>query len=87
MVPMQKDDAIGFRAPAALKQALEAAAEAEHRSLGQLCTLVLMQYLEKRGEWPPRNQAARRNGPGTGGGRGASARAISRGERTRARRS
>lgn len=47
-----KDDAIGFRVPSALKRALEAAAEAEHRSLGQLCTVALMQYLEKRGEWP-----------------------------------
>jgi predicted transcriptional regulator len=49
---MQKDDAIGFRVPAALKRALEAAAESEHRSLGQLCTLALMQFLEARGEWP-----------------------------------
>lgn len=52
MRTMQKDDAIGFRVPAALKRALEAAAEAEHRSLGQLCTLALMQFLERRGEWP-----------------------------------
>jgi predicted transcriptional regulator len=57
---MQKDTAIGFRAPAALKQALERLAEADHRSLGQLCTLVLMEYLEKRGEWPPREQGAPR---------------------------
>jgi hypothetical protein len=53
---MQKDDAIGFRAPAALKRALERAAEADHRSLGQLCTLVLMRFLEQRGEWPPRER-------------------------------
>jgi hypothetical protein len=52
MRTMQKDDAIGFRVPAALKSALEAAAKTEHRSLGQLCTLALMQFLERRGEWP-----------------------------------
>lgn len=52
MTIVQKDDIIGFRVPAALKRALEAAAEAEHRSLGQLCTLALMQFLEGRGEWP-----------------------------------
>lgn len=57
MANMQKDDVIGFRVPAALKRALEAAAEAEHRSLGQLCTLALMQFLEGRGEWPARNRA------------------------------
>jgi hypothetical protein len=56
---MQKDDAIGFRVPAALKSALEAAAEAEHRSLGQLCTLALMQFLERRGEWPINGRAGR----------------------------
>jgi hypothetical protein len=56
MQTMQKDTAIGFRAPAALKQALERVAEADHRSLGQLCTLVLMQFLEQRGEWPPRER-------------------------------
>jgi hypothetical protein len=60
MAAMQKDAAIGFRAPAALKQALERAAEADHRSLGQLCTLVLIEFLEKRGEWPPREQGAPR---------------------------
>ena len=54
-----KDDAIGFRVPSALKRALEAAAEAEHRSLGQLCTVALMQYLEKRGEWPTGTRGAR----------------------------
>jgi hypothetical protein len=70
---MQKDTAIGFRAPAALKQALERAAEADHRSLGQLCTLVLMEYLEKRGEWPPRDQGAPRVRP-----RGASPRRAKR---------
>jgi len=85
MRAMQKDDAIGFRAPAALKQALEAAAAAEHRSLGQLCTLVLMQYLEKRGEWPPRAQTTRRAAAGAAGSRGAVARATSRGGRARAR--
>jgi len=52
MLTMHKDDAIGFRVPAALKRALEAAAQAEHRSLGQLCTLALTQFLERRGEWP-----------------------------------
>jgi len=60
-----KDDAIGFRVPSALKRALEAAAEAEHRSLGQLCTVALMEYLEKRGEWPigtRGSRAARRPG-------------------------
>lgn len=56
---MQKDDAIGFRVPAALKAALEAAAKAEHRSLGQLCTLALMQFLEQRGEWPLDERAGR----------------------------
>ena len=66
---IQKDDAIGFRVPAALKRALEAAAQAEHRSLGQLCTLALTEFLERRGEWPsgrrtgkpgPSRQSARR---------------------------
>ncbi len=57
MPTMQKDDAIGFRVPAALKSALEAAAKAEHRSLGQLCSLALMQFLEGRGEWPIDNRA------------------------------
>ena len=66
MVPMQKDDAIGFRASAVLKRALEAAAAAQHRSLGQYCTLVLMKHLEKRGEWPPEDQPA---GGGTDGRR------------------
>lgn len=47
-----KDDFIGFRVEAPLKRALEAAAAADHRSLGQLCTLVLTQFLENRGEWP-----------------------------------
>jgi hypothetical protein len=56
MAIMQKDDVIGFRVPAALKRALESAAEAEHRSLGQLCTLALMQFLEARGEWPVRGE-------------------------------
>ena len=54
-----KDDAIGFRVPSALKRALEAAAEAEHRSLGQLCTVALMAYLEKRGEWPVGTRSTR----------------------------
>lgn len=58
MAAMQKDTAIGFRAPAALKQALLRVAEANHRSLGQLCTLALMEFLERRGEWPPREQTA-----------------------------
>jgi hypothetical protein len=55
---MLKNDSITFRAPTALKRALEAAAEADHRSLAQLCTVVLIQFLEKRGEWPPRKSAA-----------------------------
>jgi hypothetical protein len=57
---MLKDDTIAFRAPGALKRALETAAEADHRSLGQLCTLILMRYLEQRGEWPPRGAGAAR---------------------------
>ena len=56
---MEKDDAIGFRVPSALKRALEAAAQAEHRSLGQLCTLALMEFLERRGEWPVGSPAGR----------------------------
>jgi hypothetical protein len=52
MQTVQKDDFIGFRVPAALKRALVAAAEAEHRSLGQLCTLALMEFLERRGDGP-----------------------------------
>lgn len=59
MIHMQKDDAIGFRVPSALKLALEAAAKAEHRSLAQLCTLALMQFLEARGEWPVDSRAGR----------------------------
>lgn len=59
-IMQQKDDVIGFRVPAALKRALEAAADAEHRSLGQLCTLALMDFLERRGEWPRRSSAAGR---------------------------
>lgn len=58
MMIVQKDDFIGFRVQTALKRALEAAAEAEHRSLGQLCTLALMQFLESRGEWPAKGRAA-----------------------------
>lgn len=68
MLAMDKDDSIGFRVPAALKRALEARAEAEHRSLGQLCTLVLMDYLERHSEWPPRGSK------GTAGPRGGGAR-------------
>jgi hypothetical protein len=64
MAIMHKDEIIGFRVPAALKRALEAAAEAEHRSLGQLCTLALMQFLEGRGEWPSKDRAG-----GSGSGR------------------
>lgn len=59
MLHMEKDDSIGFRVPAALKRALEARAEAEHRSLGQLCTLALMDYLERHGEWPARTPGGR----------------------------
>jgi hypothetical protein len=69
MAAMQKDAAIGFRAPAALKRALEQAAEADHRSLGQLITLVLMEYLERRGEWPPREPGAARARPRDAGRR------------------
>lgn len=61
-----KDDAIGFRVPSALKRALEVAAEAEHRSLGQLCTVALMQYLEKRGEWPIGARSTRAGSRATG---------------------
>ena len=61
-----KDDAIGFRVPSALKRALEAAAEAEHRSLGQLCTVALMAYLEKRGEWPIGTRSTRAGSRATG---------------------
>lgn len=61
-----KDDAIGFRVPSALKRVLEAAAEAEHRSLGQLCTVALMQYLEKRGEWPIGTRGTRAGSRATG---------------------
>ena len=61
-----KDDAIGFRVPSALKRALESAAEAEHRSLGQLCTVALMQYLEKRGEWPIGTRGSRTGSRATG---------------------
>ena len=57
MLIVSKDDFIGFRVQAPLKRALEAAAEADHRSLGQLCTLVLMQFLESRGEWPAKDRA------------------------------
>jgi hypothetical protein len=53
-----KDDFIGFRVQALLKRALEEAAAADHRSLGQLCTLVLMKFLEDRGEWPAKERAA-----------------------------
>jgi len=56
---MEKDESIGFRVPAALKRALTARAEAEHRSLGQLCTLALMGYLERHGEWPPSTTGGR----------------------------
>jgi hypothetical protein len=73
MLDMDKDDSIGFRVPAALKRALEARAEAEHRSLGQLCTLALMAYLEGHGEWPPR----------TSGGRNATAARRPRAKRAR----
>ena len=65
MLIVPKDDFIGFRVQAPLKRALEEAAEADHRSLGQLCTLVLMKFLEDRGEWPAKDRAsgtgARRN--------------------------
>lgn len=61
---MEKDDQITFRVPSALKEALGAAAKADQRSLGQLCTIALTKFLEDRGEWPPR---------GTGTGRGARA--------------
>ncbi|MGN6105501.1 MAG: hypothetical protein ACTHU0_10385 [Kofleriaceae bacterium] len=57
---MEKDAQIVFRAPRALKQALSNIAESEHRSLGQLCTLVLTKYLEDRGEWPPRSSTGDR---------------------------
>lgn len=70
---MEKDDTIGFRVPAALKRALEAAADAEHRSLGQFCTLALMSFLESRGEWPAKNRAG-----GTGADRGRNVRSASR---------
>lgn len=67
---MLKDDTIAFRAPGALKRALETAAEADHRSLGQLCTLILMRYLEERGEWPTRGaRTAKRAGAGKSRGR------------------
>lgn len=62
MLDMDKDASIGFRVPAALKRALEARAEAEHRSLGQLCTLALMDYLERHGEWPVRTSSGRNAG-------------------------
>lgn len=64
---MQKDDAIGFRVPTALKRALEAAARAEHRSLGQLCTLALIEFLERRGEWRTKSRNGRTRNPSNRG--------------------
>ena len=72
---MEKDDQITFRAPSALKQALMSAAEADQRSLGQLCTIALMKFLEERGEWPPRNSS---------GGRPRASRAATRKRSSRA---
>jgi predicted transcriptional regulator len=60
---MKKDDSIGFRVPTELKRSLERVAEADHRSLGALCTLALMEFLERRGEWPAR-AASRSAGAG-----------------------
>jgi hypothetical protein len=66
---VEKDDSITFRISSELKRALEAAAAADHRSVGQFCTLVLMRHLEGLGEWPPRGAAANRAGAGRPRGR------------------
>ncbi|MCA9675543.1 MAG: hypothetical protein H6708_27710 [Kofleriaceae bacterium] len=57
---MNKDTSITFRIPAELKAAAERAAEADCRSVGQLCTFLLTKHLEAVGEWPP----ARKRAPG-----------------------
>lgn len=67
---MEKDDSITFRISSELKRALEAAAKADHRSVGQFCTLVLMRHLEGLREWPPRRAGtAKRAGAGKPRGR------------------
>jgi hypothetical protein len=55
-----KDATIAFRTTEALKQAATAAAEADRRKLASLCEIALMEYLERRGEWPPRTTGRRR---------------------------
>jgi hypothetical protein len=58
----KKDELITFRTTTALKSAAAASAEADHRSVASVCEIALMQYLERRGEWPPRPKARRRAG-------------------------
>jgi hypothetical protein len=68
---MKKDAALTVRLPAALKEAILDYAEASHRSAGQLVTMVMGEYLEKIGEYPPQKpkskgkprRGGRRSGP------------------------
>ena len=50
---IRKDVSLTFRLPQALKDAMERVAEGEHRTVSQMVSLVLMQFLESRHEWPP----------------------------------
>jgi len=67
IVSVRKNELITFRLPADLKAAAIRAAEADHRSVGQLCTLLLAQHLERIGEWPPERATTRK--PSRAGGR------------------
>jgi hypothetical protein len=55
-----KETTIGFRTSAELKEAATNAAEAERRTLAAICEIALIEYLERRGEWPPRAKGRRR---------------------------
>lgn len=59
---MPKDNIITLQVPMGLKAAAIRVAEAEHRSLEQLCTELLVAHLETRGEWPESERSGFRRG-------------------------
>lgn len=64
MSNMDKDATLTVRLPQATREALQAAADAERRSLSNLAVAVLSEWLEQRRYLPKTRAGSRRAGKG-----------------------
>ncbi len=55
---MSKRDPIAVNVSAEVKEVVRKAAEADHRSMGSFVSLILMEFLQRKGLLPPPKKSA-----------------------------